>query len=133
MAIADQHAEAVAASRRAGDRLNRLSPRTALDRQYGAVNMMSTALRNSMKHYAGLRQRDLATTRALLDALDPGAVLGRGYAALQTASGGRPLFSIGQIQSGDRIQAMVTDGVFSATVNRALAGTTESERSAVGT
>jgi exodeoxyribonuclease VII large subunit len=67
------------------------------------------ALRNAA-HQSAERQRSrLAQLGVRLGALDPQLVLGRGYAWLQDAAG-RPLTGTAQMQTGQRVQARLSDG-----------------------
>ena len=52
----------------------------------------------------------VAGSGEVLTALDPAAVLQRGYAALQRADDGLPIFSVAQAEPGTRIVALLADG-----------------------
>ena len=55
-------------------------------------------------------KQSVAVSGAVLVALDPAAVLRRGYAALQRAEDGLPVFSVSQAEPGTRIVALLADG-----------------------
>lgn len=64
---------------------------------------------------ANQRQR-LQTTRQLLSALNPEAILGRGYAII--TQGGTTVRSVRQLKSGAIVEARLGDGRFTATVDQ---------------
>ena len=53
---------------------------------------------------------------AMLTALDPAAVIRRGYAALQRGNDGIPVFSVAQAAPGTRIVALLADGTLNSSV-----------------
>ena len=63
-------------------------------------------------------RRERLTGLALrLSALNPDAVLQRGYAAVSHGSTGRVIRSVSQVGSGDPIDVRVSDGRFAGTVD----------------
>jgi exonuclease VII large subunit len=56
----------------------------------------------------------------VLAALDPTAVLQRGYAVLQRSTDGLPVFSVTQAAPGTRIVARLRDGALESSVDLAL-------------
>jgi exodeoxyribonuclease VII large subunit len=81
---------------------------------------------------AAIRMRRAATDRILrgrqsvavsgevLAALDPKAVLQRGYAALQRTDDGLPVFSVSQAEPGTSIVALLADGSLQSSVEATL-------------
>ena len=81
---------------------------------------------------AAIRMRRAATDRILrgrqsvavsgevLAALDPTAVLQRGYAALQRTDDGLPVFSVSQAEPGTSIVALLADGSLTSSVDAVL-------------
>jgi exodeoxyribonuclease VII large subunit len=65
-------------------------------------------------------RQSVAVSGAMLAALDPTAVLQRGYAALQRRTDGLPVFSVSQAESGTRIVALLADGTLSSSVESAV-------------
>src|SRR3954469_17998741 len=81
---------------------------------------------------ATLRMRGAVTARVLrsrqsvavagevLSALDPSAVLQRGYAALQRTDDGQPVYSVSQVETGASIIALLADGALKSSIEAAL-------------
>lgn len=82
-----------------------------------SVAAARTALDRSMETHLHERSASLASLRSQLRALDPTAVLDRGFAVLQAADGGE-LASIQQTATGEPIRAILRDGTIDATVTR---------------
>ncbi len=108
--------EAAAAARVAIDRLAASHPGSILrDRQIitaSARERLTQAARAQLND----RIQSLEATSDVLGALDPNAVLRRGYAALRNASNGRPVFSRTEIDRDGVVVVSVHDGSFSAIV-----------------
>ena len=66
------------------------------------------------------RQVQCCGFRRLLTALDPAAVLQRGYASLQRADDGLPIFSVAEAEPGTTIVALLADGALKSSVDVAL-------------
>jgi exodeoxyribonuclease VII large subunit len=64
--------------------------------------------------------QSVAVSGAKLAALDPAAVLQRGYAALERSNDGLPIFSISQAEPGTRIVALLADGTLNSSVESAV-------------
>jgi len=60
----------------------------------------------------------VAHLAAVLDALDPHRVIGRGYAVLETAGDSRIIASATDVSPGSRMIARISDGILHATVDR---------------
>lgn len=68
-----------------------------------------------------LRSRQsVAVSGEVLAALDPAAVLQRGYAALQRTEDGQPVYSVSQVEPGASIVALLADGALKSNVEAAL-------------
>jgi exodeoxyribonuclease VII large subunit len=65
-------------------------------------------------------RQSVAVSSDVLAALDPAAVLRRGYAALQRSADGLPVFSVAQAEPGTRILALLGDGTLESSVDVAL-------------
>jgi len=65
-------------------------------------------------------KQSVAVSGDVLAALDPAAVLRRGYAALQRSTDGLPVFSVTQAEPGTRIVALLADGALESNVEVAL-------------
>lgn len=97
------------------NRLERRSPdsRIQRDRQWidelasRGASTLRTRLKLERSHIQGLAQR--------LFALNPEAVLNRGYAVI-TALDGTIVRKVAQVKPGDRVNALVSDGTFSTQV-----------------
>jgi exodeoxyribonuclease VII large subunit len=64
--------------------------------------------------------QSVAVSGAKLAALDPAAVLQRGYAALERSNDGLPIFSVSQAEPGTRIVALLADGTLNSSVESAV-------------
>jgi exodeoxyribonuclease VII large subunit len=62
-------------------------------------------------------KQKLTATVGVLAALEPAAVLKRGYAAIQRAEDGRPVFSVAHVQSGTAIVTRLQDGALRSVVD----------------
>jgi exonuclease VII large subunit len=56
----------------------------------------------------------------VLAALDPSAVLQRGYAALQRTDDGQPVYSVSQVETGASIIVLLADGALKSSIEAAL-------------
>ena len=96
-------------------RLLRQSPenRLRIDRQRVDEMLMrgSTHLRHSLR----LKREQLGGTVQRLSALNPSAVLGRGYAVVNQADGS-VVVSVRQVDTGDELRVQLPDGQFGAQV-----------------
>lgn len=80
------------------------------------VRLQAASLSQSLDAViAGAKSR-LDSRRQLLDALNPAAILRRGYAIVR--AGGRPLRSSRRLRAGAIVDVRLADGRFSATVNK---------------
>jgi exodeoxyribonuclease VII large subunit len=97
--------------------LGRLSPRAQLDRQRQSVDAARQRAWSSLRHTMSARQERLTGLALRLSALNPDAVLQRGYAVVSHGSTGRVIRSVSQVGSGDPIDVRVSDGRFAGTVD----------------
>jgi len=102
-------------------RLERVSPQRSINDQRQRVDDLSVravlAMTNGMKFRRSL---NLSLTQRL-NALNPTAVLGRGYAIVRDRAGGI-VHSVGQVVAQEKIRIQVADGTFSARVDDEKAG-----------
>ncbi|MEX8519085.1 MAG: exodeoxyribonuclease VII large subunit [Leptothrix sp. (in: b-proteobacteria)] len=80
-----------------------------LARQREQLDRLALQLHDSQRHQRLLRAQRLALLEARWRALDPHAVLARGYALLTDAQG-RPVMSVAQAAPGQALQAALADG-----------------------
>ena len=73
-------------------------------------------------------KQSVAGSGDILAALDPAAVLQRGYAALQRTDDALPIFSVAQAEPGTPFVAILADGALKSSVDVAL---TRSRRAVV--
>ena len=105
---------------------------TASHRLTASCPMQTVRERRIDLEAAALRMRGAVTDRVLrnrqtvavssevLAALNPSAVLQRGYAALQRTDDGQPVFSVSQVEAGASIVALLADGALTSSVEAAL-------------
>lgn len=102
-------------------RLERVSPQRSINDQRQRVDDLSMravlAMTNGMKFRRSL---NLSLSQRL-NALNPAAVLGRGYAIVRHRAGGI-VHSVGQVVAQEKIHIQVADGTFSARVDDEKAG-----------
>lgn len=96
-------------------RADRVSPDRRLAQHRQRVDDLGRRASLAMIHRVRSARQRLAGTRLHLAALDPTAVLARGYAIVSTRDG-VVVHSIAQMTPGDDIRVRVADGRFSATV-----------------
>ena len=72
---------------------------------------------SALKHRMALDRSQLQGFERRLDALNPLAVLGRGYAVVSRQVDGKLVNQVGQVKSGDGLRVRVSDGEFGATVS----------------
>jgi exodeoxyribonuclease VII large subunit len=64
--------------------------------------------------------QSVAVSGDVLAALNPAAVLQRGYAVLQRTDDGLPVFSVSQAEPGTQIVALLADGTLKSSVESVL-------------
>ncbi len=98
-------------------RLNYLSPRRRVQQGQQNVDMRLQRLGAAQVQRQRLMREQLSGLMRRLDALNPQAVLARGYAILTAAEDGRLVDSIGKAKKDDRIKIRVKDGEFDAKIS----------------
>jgi exodeoxyribonuclease VII large subunit len=73
---------------------------------------------SALRHRLALDESRLRGFERRLEALNPLAVLGRGYALVTRQADGKLVSHVGQANPGDGIQIHVSDGVFDAVVSK---------------
>ena len=73
---------------------------------------------SALKHLVALDRSRLQGFERRLEALNPLAVLGRGYAVVSRQADGKLVSQVRQVKSGDRLRVRVSDGEFGATVSQ---------------
>jgi exodeoxyribonuclease VII large subunit len=123
-----------------GRRLERLSPAEVVGGHRGEIDRMRLSISGAVKHLIGdirfalehdqtrlghlvmtsldVRNAQLALQSAVLDALDPMAVLTRGYAAIADEKSGEIIVNARAAESGQAIVARFADGEVAARVER---------------
>ncbi|MEP7198721.1 MAG: exodeoxyribonuclease VII large subunit [Chloroflexota bacterium] len=96
--------------------LSRLAPRARIDRQRQQVDDALLTMNRAMQHQLQVRRERLQSKQLQLAALNPLAILARGYAIVR--KDGHPVSAVGQVASGDVIRVRVRDGEFGATVEK---------------
>ncbi len=91
--------------------LLRFSPRFRIDRQRQTAAEMERRLTWAWSGQQRRRRQDVQTLHQRLAALNPGAVLARGYAIVQSDAG-HVIQSVDQVQTGDPLTVRVADGAF---------------------
>jgi exodeoxyribonuclease VII large subunit len=111
-----QRAADEAAMHTAAQRLLASSPTGALNENRAAVYAAVNRLQRSAVMRMTVQEHNLARAAGVLAALEPAAVLKRGYAAIQTIDSGLPVFSVAQVQPGSEIVTVLDDGSFRSIV-----------------
>lgn len=95
--------------------LDRLSPRRQVQNDLQRLDELQERLRRALAAGEQLHRARLDGLRQRLAALNPLAVLQRGFAVVHNAEG-RLLTSVRQVGVGDEVSVRLTDGSFGATV-----------------
>lgn len=119
------HTAAGDAARSAKLRLERCSPRSRVSVEQQHLAKRREDLRTAVVAYLEDGRHEVESVRELLGALDPAAVLKRGYAVLHDASTARPVFSVSQIEPSRQLLAVLADGTLTATVEAVSPGIPE--------
>jgi exodeoxyribonuclease VII large subunit len=118
--LAAQRATADAALDAASRRLLASCPGPGLREHRSDIGIAATRLRRAVSDRVSRGKYSVAVSGDVLAALDPTAVLQRGYAALQRADDGLPVFSVTQAETGMRIVAFLADGALESSVDVTL-------------
>src|SRR5215217_265791 len=84
------------------------------------IETTANRMHRAATHRIARSKQRVAVSSAVLVALDPAAVLQRGYAALQRADDGLPVFSVSQAEPGTSIVAQLADGALQSSVEATL-------------
>jgi len=93
------------------NRLDRLNPRAGIRNEQQRVDSLAERLRLSALHGMELRHSRLVGLASRLEALNPLAILERGYAVVTTESG-RVVRRLLDVQTGQPLVVRVADGKF---------------------
>lgn len=96
--------------------LERLSPQVQINNYRQHIDTLASSAGKSLRHTLALQRQRVRALSAQLEALDPTATLGRGYAIVQKGAG--VVTQTGQVDPGDDIVIEVSDGEFEATVKK---------------
>ena len=92
--------------------LARLSPRLTLDQRRQRVDDLWQRVATTTSHDLALRHGRVEMLVSQLAALDPAAVIGRGFAIVWKARKTAVVSHVGQVEPGERLQVQVSDGWF---------------------
>jgi exodeoxyribonuclease VII large subunit len=99
--------------------LRRLSPEHAVARHRERLALLDANTRTRLEHLLELRRSRVQGERSRLAALDPAAVLGRGYASV-SAAGGAPVARAAQVAQGAPLVLRFADGSVAARAESAV-------------
>lgn len=88
------------------------------NQQYEKLDALNKAMLKNMSYVLDNKNNELSKNAAMLNALSPLAVLGRGYSI--TKSGDKLISSVDKIKPNSSVSVMLHDGSFSATVNEVI-------------
>jgi len=91
-------------------------PRAAVERHAQRVDELGARAAAAVGRRVEAARSRLERFAATLAASDPGAILGRGFAAVALAADGRAVRSVRQVHEGDEVRVTVIDGSFDCTV-----------------
>ncbi|MCS7261080.1 MAG: exodeoxyribonuclease VII large subunit [Anaerolineae bacterium] len=97
--------------------LRQLSPRATLQRQRQHVDELALALMRALRYALALHRERLSGLRHHLAALNPVAILTRGYAIVRRQDDRRVVTQVAQVSPGDRLSVQVSDGTFMSIVD----------------
>lgn len=103
-------------------RLSCTGPAARIGADHAALRAREERLRAAVGDSIAAGNARRETASALLRALDPAAVLNRGYAVLERVADERPLFATSQAAPGMALRAVLADGELLTTVERVVAG-----------
>jgi exodeoxyribonuclease VII large subunit len=118
--LAARRADAEPALLAASHRLIASGPVPRLRERRIEIESAAIRMRGVVSDTLSRSRQSVAVLDAMLAALDPAAVLQRGYAALQRDNDGLPVFSVGQAEPGTRIVALLADGTLNSRVESAV-------------
>jgi exodeoxyribonuclease VII large subunit len=104
------------------DALRRMSPPPRVLRLRQQVDDYATRAEVALTHRLEMWQERVRSRALQLTALDPAAVLQRGFSVCWHVGSGRTIRNIAQVRAGDGIQVQVADGSFPASVGSSTDG-----------
>ncbi len=116
--LASRRGEASESVTRATRRIRLRNPSLELHRRHSLIAGAKDRLAQMTRAQRGSHAQRLAARSEVLTALDPNAVLRRGYAVLRHKADDRPLFSITQVAEDDDVVVSIEGGSFEATVRQ---------------
>lgn len=120
-AVAASNEAAMADLASARRRLHARHPSEIARRHGQVVSRATVDLSRAIRARIAGRRDATRVASQLLAALDPTAVLQRGYAALHTEENGDPIFSVTQLQPGQRVVAHLSDGASTSVIEQVRA------------
>jgi exodeoxyribonuclease VII large subunit len=118
--LASRRADSDAALQAASRRLLASCPMPRIREQQSDIGIAAIRMRRAVTDRVSLGKFRVAGSGDVLTALDPVAVLQRGYAVLQRSDDARPIFSVAQAEPGTRIVARLADGALQSSVEGPL-------------
>jgi exodeoxyribonuclease VII large subunit len=118
--LAARRANGEAALDAASRRLLASSPMPRVQERRSAIGTASIRMRRAVTDRVSHGKLSVAGSGGVLTALDPVAVLQRGYAALQRSDDAQPIFSVAQAETGTKFVALLADGALKSSVEIAL-------------
>jgi exodeoxyribonuclease VII large subunit len=118
--LASRRANSDAALQTASRRLLASCPMPRIREQQSDIGIAAIRMRRAVTDRVSLGKFRVAGSGDVLTALDPVAVLQRGYAVLQRSDDARPIFSVAQAEPGTRIVARLADGALQSSVEGPL-------------
>ena len=98
--------------------LRMASPLRRIQTDHQRLDDFSRRGQTALRYRLALDSSRLKGFERRLDALNPLAVLGRGYAVVTRRADGKLISQIGQAEAGDGIQVRVSDGAFDAVISK---------------
>jgi exodeoxyribonuclease VII large subunit len=100
-------------------RLTRVSPAAQLRTLLHELEPLEQRLHSAVKHKHELAHRDVDAFAEILEALNPQALMGRGFGFMCNADTGQAIRSIKQVAPGTSVRAVLADGEFLAGITEA--------------
>ena len=104
----------------ASRRLLASSPMPRVQERRSVIGTAAIRMRRAVTDRVSHGKLSVAGSGGVLTALDPVAVLQRGYAALQRSDDALPIFSVAQAETGTTFVALLADGALKSSVEIAL-------------
>ena len=98
------------------EKLAHCNPAKQLDKELSNINRIRTQLQTSMSRILTDKSQKIQRNRALLKAVNPLAILDRGYAIVKTIPGKKIIKSSDEVQQGNRLEIKVSHGEFQCEV-----------------